>query len=38
MPDTPGHYLLNFDLVQEGVFWFNEVNGPSSEPVPIEVR
>ena len=28
--DTPGEYLLVFDLVAEGVVWFADVNSPTA--------
>jgi hypothetical protein len=36
LPDTPGRYLLEFDLVQEGVSWFAAHGSPSARVV-IEV-
>ena len=29
-PDTPGHYLLKFDLVSEGIDWFEKSGSPTT--------
>jgi hypothetical protein len=29
-PDTPGHYLLKFDLVSEGIEWFEQAGSPTT--------
>ena len=36
-PDTPGRYLLKFDLVSEGIDWF-ENNGSPTTLKPLVVR
>jgi hypothetical protein len=36
-PPVPGEYLLEFDLVSEGVAWF-EMNGSATTTVKITVR
>ena len=36
-PLPPGEYTLEFDLVSEGVGWF-EANGSATVSVPITVR
>jgi len=33
LPETPGRYLLEFDLVQEGVGWFAAHGSPSARMV-----
>ncbi|MCM3877288.1 MAG: hypothetical protein NEA02_12845 [Thermoanaerobaculia bacterium] len=33
LPETPGRYLLEFDLVQEGVGWFAAHGSPSARIV-----
>ncbi|HEX9365509.1 MAG TPA: hypothetical protein VF921_02720 [Vicinamibacterales bacterium] len=29
-PDTPGRYLLKFDLVSEGIDWFEKSGSPTT--------
>jgi hypothetical protein len=29
-PDTPGHYTLKFDLVSEGIDWFEACGSPTT--------
>ena len=36
-PDRPGEYLLNVDLVREGVAWFSKKGSPTSSH-PVSVR
>ena len=37
-PDRAGDYLLQWDVVQEGVRWLSEVDPTPSEPIPVRVR
>lgn len=36
-PEAPGDYLLNFDLVQELLFWFSD-RGADTLTIPIQVQ
>jgi MoaA/NifB/PqqE/SkfB family radical SAM enzyme len=36
-PDTPGHYMLKFDLVSEGIDWFEACGSPTTT-TPLVVR
>ena len=36
-PKTPGKYMLKFDLVSEGIDWF-EASGSPTTPKPFVVR
>ena len=29
-PETPGHYVLKFDLVSEGIDWFEACGSPTT--------
>jgi hypothetical protein len=30
LPETPGHYALKFDLVSEGIDWFEKSGSPTT--------
>lgn len=37
-PSSPGSYIVEFDMVQEGVTWFNQQGGWLTVRVPVTVQ